>query len=118
MRCVSQWRISEGLEDREACGLRARYAFVSFWKLFSIFLADCCTAEVRDFTFGENALVFPAGVVNNYNELKTNGGRVLMVVGMADSLPEAAVIAQNAASSIKFDGKQYRKDIGYQSIVR
>ena len=74
--------------------------------------------EARDFTFDESTLIFPSGVVNNFNELKTNGGRVMMVVGIAQDLSSSAVIAQNAASCIKFDGKHYRRDIGYQSIAR
>ncbi len=59
-------------------------------------------------------LVFHSGTVlcEQDNTLKTNGGRVLGVVGMADTLDEARKKAYEDIEKISFKGMQYRKDIG------
>jgi len=56
-------------------------------------------------------LVFQAGTVREQGTLKTNGGRVLNIVGTAGTLAEARQRAYTAAAQIRFKGKQYRKDI-------
>ena len=43
----------------------------------------------------------------------TNGGRVLCVTALGDSIKMARVRAYEAADPIRFDGMQYRKDIGH-----
>lgn len=48
----------------------------------------------------------------------TNGGRVLIVVALYPQLTIAAAKATRAAEEIKFDGKQYRKDIAHKGIAR
>src|SRR5262249_29481235 len=45
----------------------------------------------------------------------TAGGRVLGIAARADSLESAVSSAYTAVSSIRFDGMQYRKDIGTQA---
>ncbi|EGT43187.1 hypothetical protein CAEBREN_09378 [Caenorhabditis brenneri] len=42
----------------------------------------------------------------------TNGGRVLCVTSMAETLQEAREHANEVASGIEFNGKQFRRDIG------
>jgi phosphoribosylamine--glycine ligase len=57
------------------------------------------------------ALVFHAGTARRGNELVTNGGRVLSVVGVAADLGEAADRAYAAADTIAFAGNQLRRDV-------
>jgi phosphoribosylamine--glycine ligase len=57
-----------------------------------------------------------AGVKQQGNQLVTAGGRVLTVVATASAFPIAIARAYEAASKIKFDGMQYRGDIGRKTI--
>ncbi|NPA79762.1 MAG: phosphoribosylamine--glycine ligase [Thermotogae bacterium] len=56
--------------------------------------------------------IFLAGVREENGRLITAGGRVLSVVGVADSLQKAREKAYEAVSRIHFEGMHYRKDIG------
>jgi phosphoribosylamine--glycine ligase len=47
--------------------------------------------------------------------LETAGGRVLTVTATGDSLEEAASRAYGACDRIRFEGKQLRRDIGWQA---
>lgn len=59
-------------------------------------------------------LVFHAGTKRGKDgSLLTNGGRVLAVTSMADSWEAALERSNAAAEAIRFDGKYYRKDIGF-----
>jgi phosphoribosylamine--glycine ligase len=51
-------------------------------------------------------------------KLVTSGGRVLGVVGLGDTVGSAAQKSRQAAEAIQFDGKYYRRDIGYREIER
>ncbi|MBR5969802.1 MAG: phosphoribosylamine--glycine ligase [Lachnospiraceae bacterium] len=55
---------------------------------------------------------FHAGTISVAGEVVTNGGRVLGVTAVADSLTEAREQAYKAAEQVKFDGKYLRHDIG------
>lgn len=57
-------------------------------------------------------VIFHAGTKICNEKLLTNGGRVLNVCALGNSLDEALKKAYNAASKINFQGKYYRKDIG------
>ena len=57
-----------------------------------------------------------AGVKQQGDQLLTAGGRVLTVVATAPAFPIAIARAYEAASKIKFDGMQYRGDIGRKAI--
>ncbi|OQV21677.1 Trifunctional purine biosynthetic protein adenosine-3 [Hypsibius exemplaris] len=74
--------------------------------------------EVKNFQLNESTFLFPAAVAKSGDSLTTSGGRVAMVVGVADGLLQASLLAQRAAERIQFVGKQKRSDIGYQSILR
>jgi phosphoribosylamine--glycine ligase len=56
-------------------------------------------------------IVFHAGTVAKGDRVLTNGGRVLGVTALGYSPEDAAKRAYAAASLIKFEGKQWRKDI-------
>lgn len=61
----------------------------------------------------EEAIVFHAGTRQGDNgQILTNGGRVLAVTALAETLPLARQLAMKAAETIRFDNKYYRRDIG------
>jgi phosphoribosylamine--glycine ligase len=50
--------------------------------------------------------------------MKVNGGRVLGVTALGDSLRQAQRAAYAAVDEIRFDGRQFRTDIGYRALAR
>ena len=52
------------------------------------------------------------------DKLVTNGGRVLAVTARGETLEQALDTAYQAVSKIHFDGMQYRKDIGKDTLSR
>jgi len=64
----------------------------------------------------EDAMVFHAGTTEKDGQILTSGGRVLCVTALADSVRLAQQMAYQSASSIQFDGMQFRKDIGFRAI--
>ena len=67
---------------------------------------------------GADAHVFHAGTAEENGNVVTNGGRVLCVTALGDTVAAAQKRAYEAAAAIQFDGMQYRKDIGYRAINR
>jgi phosphoribosylamine--glycine ligase len=61
-------------------------------------------------------IVFHAGTKLHDGNLLTSGGRVLCVVGLADTVKAAQQKAYSAIEQIHLDGMQYRKDIGFRAI--
>lgn len=61
--------------------------------------------------------VFYAGVQDANGTPRTNGGRVLCVVGLGHGVAAAQEAAYAAVDKIHFDGMQYRKDIGNKAIT-
>jgi phosphoribosylamine--glycine ligase len=57
------------------------------------------------------ALVFHAGTALHDGRLVTNGGRILNVTALGDSVADARAAAYEAASRIHFDGVRFRRDI-------
>jgi phosphoribosylamine---glycine ligase len=64
------------------------------------------------------ALVFHAGTARQGQDLVTNGGRVLGVVGMGGDIAKAITHAYQAVAEIRWDGMQYRRDIGHRALQR
>jgi phosphoribosylamine--glycine ligase len=64
----------------------------------------------------EDACVFHAGTVLQNGELVTAGGRVLCVTVLADNVRLAQQRAYEVVMGIRFDGMQYRRDIGHRAI--
>ena len=62
--------------------------------------------------------VFHAGTAARGNEVVTSGGRVLCVVGIGRSVREAQARAYARIAGIRWDGMQFRRDIGYRAIAR
>ena len=63
------------------------------------------------------AMVFHAGTARRDSHIVTAGGRVLTVVGRGRSHRHAIETAYRAASHIRFDGMQMRRDIGKKALV-
>lgn len=62
--------------------------------------------------------VFQAGTTMQDGQLVTNGGRVLCVTALSDSIAAAQQTALDAIKQINFNGMHYRHDIGYRAIHR
>ncbi len=65
-----------------------------------------------------DAHVFHAGTALSGNEVVTAGGRVLCVTALGDSVRAAQKRAYEIVDGIRFDGMQYRRDIGHRAIKR
>lgn len=63
-------------------------------------------------------VTFHAGTTLAGARLTTSGGRVLCVVGLGDSVKMAQRQAYQAVDQIRFDGAQFRRDIGWRAIKR
>jgi phosphoribosylamine--glycine ligase len=65
-----------------------------------------------------DCMVFHAGTRLEGKAAMTNGGRVLCVTALGDSVKMARARAYAAVDAIRFDGMQYRKDIGHRALKR
>jgi len=65
---------------------------------------------------GEDHHIFHAGTALRDGRLVTDGGRVLCVTTLGDSIKLAQRRAYEIASAIRFEGMQYRRDIGFRAI--
>jgi phosphoribosylamine---glycine ligase len=65
-----------------------------------------------------DAVVFHAGTQTQGAEVVTSGGRVLCVTALGDSVKIAQQRAYETLASIRFEGAQYRRDIGHRAIKR
>ena len=65
------------------------------------------TATITD------SIVFHAGTKIQGTDLVTNGGRVIAVTSFGNNFQEALAISKKNAALIDFEGKYYRKDIGF-----
>ncbi|MDG6894916.1 phosphoribosylamine--glycine ligase [Volucribacter amazonae] len=66
----------------------------------------------------QNEKVFLAGVEQKGDKLITNGGRVLCVTALGDSVYAAQQKALALAEKIHWQGRFYRRDIGYRAVAR
>ena len=62
--------------------------------------------------------VFHAGTALDDGKVVTNGGRVLCAVGLGATVSEAQRAAYALCDKIRWDGVQYRRDIGYRAVQR
>ena len=61
----------------------------------------------------EGSTLFHAGTTNNEEKIETNGGRVLAITSFGKDINEAIDKSFENAEKIHFEGKYYRKDIGF-----
>ncbi|MGH7501333.1 MAG: phosphoribosylamine--glycine ligase [Longimicrobiales bacterium] len=66
----------------------------------------------------DNLRIYHAGTSISGGRLVTDGGRVLAVTAIAPTLDEAADRSRAAAEAIDFEGKQFRRDIGWRELER
>ncbi|MCV9880526.1 phosphoribosylamine--glycine ligase [Brenneria izbisi] len=66
----------------------------------------------------EDGKVFHAGTKLNGEDVVTNGGRVLCVTALGDTVAAAQKRAYELAANIQWQGSFCRKDIGYRAIER
>ncbi|MFI3266024.1 MAG: phosphoribosylamine--glycine ligase [Rikenellaceae bacterium] len=59
-----------------------------------------------------NSIVFHAGTTFADKQVVTDGGRVLAVTSLADSIAEATAESYNTLAKIQYEGKYHRTDIG------
>ncbi len=63
-----------------------------------------------------SCVTFHAGTKTAGDGVVTDGGRVLCVVGLGDSVKMAQKEAYDTVEKIRFNGAQYRSDIGWRAI--
>ena len=68
-------------------------------------------------TAGEDFRVFHSGTVLKDGAIVTGGGRVLCVTALGDSIKVAQRRAYEVVGGIRFDGMQYRRDIGHRAVA-
>jgi phosphoribosylamine--glycine ligase len=66
---------------------------------------------------GPDYHVFHAGTELRDGKFLTSGGRVLCVTALGDSVRMAQKRAYEIIEGIRFDGMQYRRDIGFRAIA-
>ena len=66
----------------------------------------------------DDCRVFHAGTRLEGKNLVTDGGRVLCVTALGDSVRMARTRAYEVVERIRFDGMQYRRDIGQRGLKR
>jgi phosphoribosylamine--glycine ligase len=65
----------------------------------------------------EGVTVFHSGTAERDGRVVTAGGRVLTVVGRGDTFDAAIERAYHGVSSIRFEGAQFRRDIGAKARI-
>jgi len=76
-------------------------------------LGDEITGLPKDLV---DAYVFHAGSAIKDDKVVTSGGRVLCVAALGETVKYAQSQAYKVAEGIKFDGMQFRTDIGYRAV--
>jgi len=66
----------------------------------------------------KDVVVFHAGTKKQDHKIFTNGGRVLGVTGLGNSIKEAIDRTYQAVEKINFAGMHYRRDIGCKAISK
>ena len=65
----------------------------------------------------EDCRVFHAGTALNGEDVVVNGGRVLTVTALGGNVRAAQRRAYATAEQVRFEGMQYRRDIGYRALA-
>ena len=69
-----------------------------------------------DRNFSTDIVIFHAGTDNKDSMYITNGGRVLNIVGLGDTLEASIKESYEGVRKINFEGMHYRKDIGQKGL--
>lgn len=79
--------------------------------------AEIIIDESVDEVIKENTHISYAGVSLEDGKLFATGGRVLLCVGIGDSIKEARNRAYARCGDVHFIGKKFRTDIAYQALI-
>ena len=69
--------------------------------------------EITGFDEVEDSVMFHSGTKNSDDKILTNGGRVLAITSFGNNIEEALNKSFKNAEKINYEGKYYRKDIGF-----
>ena len=64
----------------------------------------------------EDKILFYSGTKNEGDKIVTTGGRVICATGLGNNLNQAVAKSQELASAISFEGKYFRRDIGFEFL--
>ena len=64
----------------------------------------------------DDVFIYHAGTKMEVEELVTNGGRVVSVTALGNTIEASTNRAKELASQVQFDGAFYRADIGYEFL--
>jgi phosphoribosylamine--glycine ligase len=64
----------------------------------------------------DDALIFHMGTKEHNSKIVTNGGRVLCATALEDTLQAAIEVSREVVESIAFEGKYFRRDIGFEFV--
>ncbi len=68
---------------------------------------------ISDLTDHADGMIFHAGTKSRDGDVVTNGGRVLAVTSFGTDLQDALKKSNSKAEEIQFEGKYFRRDIGF-----
>jgi phosphoribosylamine--glycine ligase len=63
-----------------------------------------------------DALVFHMGTKEHNSKIVTSGGRVLCATALGETLEDALDVSREVIESIDFEGKYFRRDIGFEFV--
>jgi phosphoribosylamine--glycine ligase len=66
----------------------------------------------------DDLMVFHAGTAWDGQRVSVSGGRVLCVTALGVTVKAAQQRAYEGLANIRFDGAQFRRDIGYRALLR
>ncbi|HWI90846.1 MAG TPA: phosphoribosylamine--glycine ligase [Flavisolibacter sp.] len=66
----------------------------------------------------EDTLIFYAGAKKDGKKVVTSGGRVICTTALGDDLNEALEKSKELVEAINFEGKYFRKDIGFEFVSK
>ena len=69
--------------------------------------------EIKGLEKIDKSIVFHAGTKNDNGIIRTNGGRVIALTSFGEDIDSALSKSFASAEEISFDGRYYRKDIGF-----
>ena len=72
---------------------------------------------ISEINSNNKALVFHAGTRKEKDKVLTNGGRVIAVTGIGDTIEDALSNAYSVSNTISWKGKNFRKDIGQDLLA-
>ncbi len=69
--------------------------------------------DILGVELAQDSIVFHAGTTKKDSRLKTNGGRVVAITSFGKNIDAALETSYANAEKISFEGKYYRKDVGF-----